>query len=173
VNRLKRWHVPGLLCIGDAAHAMSPVGGVGINLAVADAVATARLLAPALRSGEPLTRARLARVQLRRWLPTALIQSGQRLAHRAILGPALRSQGQDPLAATVNLPTAVHPPTDTAATNESGPAQPYLPLPLRLLQRFPVLQGIPARLVAIGPLPEHAPGWARRAPAPAATPTRN
>jgi 2-polyprenyl-6-methoxyphenol hydroxylase-like FAD-dependent oxidoreductase len=166
LERLPRWDRDGLLLIGDAAHAMSPVGGVGINLAVADAVATARLLAPALRSGDPASRARLARVQLRRWLPTALIQGGQRLAHRAILGPALKSQGQgqDPLAATANLPTAVHPPTGVAATNGSGPAQADLPLPLRLLQRFPALQGIPARLVAIGPLPEHAPAWARPAP---------
>jgi 2-polyprenyl-6-methoxyphenol hydroxylase-like FAD-dependent oxidoreductase len=160
LERLRRWDLDGLLLIGDAAHAMSPVGGVGINLAVADAVATARLLAPALRSGASPSRGRLARVQLRRWWPTALIQGGQRLAHRAILGPALESP-EATLAATATVPAAVA--TGTSDGAESG-AQ--LPLPLRLLQRFPVLQGIPARLVAIGPLPEHAPHWARRSPAP-------
>ena len=95
LERLRRWDLDGLLLIGDAAHAMSPVGGVGINLAVADAVATARLLAPALRAGGPPARGQLARVQLRRWWPTALIQGAQRLVHRVVLGRAL----QDPAAA--------------------------------------------------------------------------
>jgi 2-polyprenyl-6-methoxyphenol hydroxylase-like FAD-dependent oxidoreductase len=135
LERLRRWDLDGLLLIGDAAHAMSPVGGVGINLAVADAVATARLLGPALSSGTALSRARLARVQLRRWWPTALVQGAQRLAHRVIL-------------------------TNGAST--PGASRGHLPLPLRLLARYPALQRIPARLVAIGPLPEHAPGWARR-----------
>jgi len=77
LNRLRRWYCDGLLLIGDAAHAMSPVGGVGINLAVADAVATARVVAGPLRSGSVSTRD-LARIQVRRWLPTALIQAVQR-----------------------------------------------------------------------------------------------
>ena len=156
LERLHRWDLDGLLLIGDAAHAMSPVGGVGINLAVADAVATARLLAPALRSGGIVPRSMLRQVQRRRWWPTAVIQGGQRLAHRAILSQAVE--------AAPGAVTATPGPDLTPAPLSS------LPLPLRLLQRFPVLQGIPARLVAIGPMPEHAPDWARRTPTP--TPTR-
>ena len=68
LNRLRRWYIDGLLLIGDAAHAMSPVGGVGINLAVADAVAAARILAGPLRAGKVPSR-HLARVQARRWVP--------------------------------------------------------------------------------------------------------
>ena len=81
INRLRTWHLPGLLCIGDAAHAMSPAGGVGINLAIQDAVATANLLAEPLRQGR-LTEEDLARVQERRELPTRLTQMIQVLAHR-------------------------------------------------------------------------------------------
>jgi 2-polyprenyl-6-methoxyphenol hydroxylase-like FAD-dependent oxidoreductase len=88
-NRLRRWHRPGLLCIGDAAHAMSPVGGVGINLAVQDAVVTANLLAGPLRSGR-LTEGDLAAVQRRRQLPTVVIQLFQAQVQRFVLGPALR-----------------------------------------------------------------------------------
>jgi 2-polyprenyl-6-methoxyphenol hydroxylase-like FAD-dependent oxidoreductase len=158
LERLRTWHREGLLLIGDAAHAMSPVGGVGINLAVADAVAAARLLAPALRSGGIVPRSLLRQVQRRRWWPTALIQGGQRLAHRAVLG----GRG-----ATASTPVA-----DTGAVGLADGSVPLapaaaLPPPLRLLRRFPVLQGVPARLIAIGPLPEHAPDWARRAPQPA------
>jgi 2-polyprenyl-6-methoxyphenol hydroxylase-like FAD-dependent oxidoreductase len=150
LDRLRRWDADGLLLIGDAAHAMSPVGGVGINLAVADAVATARLLAPALRGSGTVSRARLRRVQRRRWWPTALIQGGQRLAHRALFD----RRGARPDATGLPRPTHGTSPTSVTA----------LPLPLRLLARFPALQGIPARLFAIGPLPEHAPTWARRPP---------
>jgi 2-polyprenyl-6-methoxyphenol hydroxylase-like FAD-dependent oxidoreductase len=160
LNRLRRWYTDGLLLIGDAAHAMSPVGGVGINLAVADAVATARLLAPALRSGGIVSPDLLRRVQLRRWWPTALIQGGQRLAHRAIF------------AARSATPTSDHPDAHGKVGMFDGVERAdlaTLPLPLRLLNRFPVLQGIPARLVAIGPLPEHAPAWARRAAQPVLT----
>jgi 2-polyprenyl-6-methoxyphenol hydroxylase-like FAD-dependent oxidoreductase len=158
LERLRTWHRDGLLLIGDAAHAMSPVGGVGINLAVADAVAAARILAPALRSGGIVPRSLLRKVQRRRWWPTALIQGGQRIAHRVVLGER---------AATANTPV-----TNTGPVGLADGAVPLapaaaLPPPLRLLRRFPVLQGVPARLIAIGPLPEHAPEWARRAPQPA------
>jgi 2-polyprenyl-6-methoxyphenol hydroxylase-like FAD-dependent oxidoreductase len=159
LNRLRRWYADGLLLIGDAAHAMSPVGGVGINLAVADAVATARLLAPALRSGGIAGPDLLRRVQLRRWLPTALIQGGQRLAHRMIF--RIRSAAPTaPPRADAHAKVGMLDAADAA----DGSA---LPLPLRLVNRFPVLQGVPARLVAIGPLPEHAPDWARRPSTPA------
>ena len=122
VDRLRRWHRPGLLCIGDAAHAMSPVGGVGINLAVQDAVATANLLVRPLRTGT-LSERDLARVQRRRALPTAVTQAGQRAIHRRIVAPLL----------------------------DGGAA----PAPIRVLQRFPALQAIPAYLLAIGIRPEH------------------
>jgi 2-polyprenyl-6-methoxyphenol hydroxylase-like FAD-dependent oxidoreductase len=82
INRLKRWHLPGLLCIGDAAHAMSPAGGVGINLAIQDAVATANLLAGPLRAG-PVLETLLARVQQRREFPTRVTQYMQVKAHKA------------------------------------------------------------------------------------------
>ena len=143
LDRLRRWWIDGLLCIGDAAHAMSPAGGVGINLAVQDAVAAARILAGPLCAGR-VDRWSLARVQLRRWLPTVLTQGAQRIMQAMFLSPVLAGR---------------------LAIRDDR-----LPLPLRLLQRFPVLQGIPARAVAIGVLPEHAPPFARRpAPAPSGT----
>jgi 2-polyprenyl-6-methoxyphenol hydroxylase-like FAD-dependent oxidoreductase len=83
VNRLERWHRPGLLCIGDAAHAMSPAGGVGINLAIQDAVAAANLLAGPLREGR-VTQALLAQVQRRRMLPTRITQRMQVNAHKGL-----------------------------------------------------------------------------------------
>lgn len=140
LNRARGWYAEGLLLIGDAAHAMSPVGGVGINLAVADAVAAARILGPALRTGEPLPVGLLRRVQIRRWLPTVLVQGVQRVVHRAVLAPALAAPG-------------------TVGTENR------MPLPIRVLRRFPALRGLTARGVAIGPLPEHAPDWACRASA--------
>jgi 2-polyprenyl-6-methoxyphenol hydroxylase-like FAD-dependent oxidoreductase len=143
LERLRRWYLDGLLLIGDAAHAMSPVGGVGINLAVQDAVAAARILGPVLRAGSAVTVAELRKVQRRRAWPTALIQAGQRVAHAGLAGPR---------AARADAP----PPTGSGARASRDP-----PLPLRLLSRFPVLQGLPARVIAIGPRPEHAPGWAR------------
>lgn len=91
LDRLTRWSRPGLLAIGDAAHAMSPVGGVGINLAVQDAVAAANILAAPLAAGadpDPL----LARVQERRWKPTTRMQGLQRFAHHNIIGPMLRGE---------------------------------------------------------------------------------
>ncbi len=81
INRLRKWHLPGLLCIGDAAHAMSPAGGVGINLAIQDAVATANLLAEPLRQGR-VTEKLLARVQQRREFPTRVTQRLQVNAHK-------------------------------------------------------------------------------------------
>jgi 2-polyprenyl-6-methoxyphenol hydroxylase-like FAD-dependent oxidoreductase len=140
LDRLPRWFTPGLLCIGDAAHAMSPVGGVGINLAIQDAVAAARYLAAPLRRGEVRV-GDLARVQARRWAPTSLTQWLQRLAHRLVVQPVL------------------------AGERGLGASRPRRPSRLaRLLRRFPRLQAIPAYMVAIGALPEHAPSFARRSP---------
>ncbi|SER53369.1 2-polyprenyl-6-methoxyphenol hydroxylase [Lentzea xinjiangensis] len=137
LDRLRRWHVDGLLCIGDAAHAMSPVGGVGINLAAQDAVAAATLLAKPLREGA-VSGATLAKVRRRRLFPTLVIQTGQRLIHRLFLGRKLNS-------------------TETVSSTGT-------PFMLEVAQRFPLLQAVPAYLVAIGPRPEHAPGFARRKP---------
>ncbi|MGH4026873.1 MAG: FAD-dependent monooxygenase, partial [Pseudonocardiaceae bacterium] len=146
IDRLRRWYAEGVLLIGDAAHAMSPVGGVGINLAIQDAVAAARLLTGPLRRGS-VTRRRLDRVQLRRWAPTALTQTAQRAIHARVLGPVL---------------------TGDSEVTGSGSSRP--PLPIRLLQRFPVLQAVPATAVGIGLLPEHAPAFARRGSSRAANP---
>ena len=136
VNRLHRWHTDGLLCIGDAAHAMSPAGGVGINLAIADAVATARILAEPLRAGR-LTSHDLAAVRKRRNLPAAATQDFQLLAHRMLMPAILRGDIKQP-------PAIV---TKAAAT---------------VLGWLPSLSGIPARFVGVGLRPEHAPPFARR-----------
>src|SRR5215472_18559270 len=95
INRLRRWYAPGLLCIGDAAHAMSPAGGVGINLAIQDAIFAANFLSEPLQSGR-LTEAALAAVQRRRELPTRIIQGLQVSAHR---GFAHKFQNPGPLKA--------------------------------------------------------------------------
>ena len=125
VDRLKRWYKPGVLCIGDAAHAMSPVGGVGINLAVQDAVAAANILAGPLRKG-PVPVEDLAKVQKRREWPTRLMQAVQVFIQTRIVKPVLALQ-----------------------------AQPRTPLVARLLDRFPYLRRFPARLVGMGFRPEH------------------
>jgi 2-polyprenyl-6-methoxyphenol hydroxylase-like FAD-dependent oxidoreductase len=126
VDRLPRWYRPGLLCIGDAAHAMSPVGGVGINLAIQDAVAAANLLAAPLRE-DRLTTEDLRRVQRRRELPTRLTQRAQLLVQNRVIRRVLGGG-----AGTLTPPLAV-----------------------RLLARFPFLRRIPARLIGIGFRPEH------------------
>lgn len=126
VDRLRQWWRPGLLCIGDAAHAMSPVGGVGINLAIQDAVAAGKILAGPLKAGT-LGDGDLGAVQRRRVLPTRLTQAAQVFAQERILAPTLRR----------------------------GSGLTRLPLPLRLIRRFPVLRRIPARLIGMGARPEH------------------
>jgi len=125
VNRLEEWARPGLLCIGDAAHAMSPVGGVGINLAIQDAVATANILGPVLQKGTPKL-SDLKKVQTRRAFPTRLIQGFQLLVQNRFLAPTIASR------ATPNAPWFV-----------------------RLVNAVLLLQRIPARLVGMGPRPEH------------------
>ena len=91
LDRLTRWHTPGLLAIGDAAHAMSPVGGVGINLAIQDAVAAANILAAPMARGEDLDRL-TPQVQERRMLPVKVIQSLQRTVHKRVIGAAFRNE---------------------------------------------------------------------------------
>ena len=126
VDRLRQWSRTGLLCIGDSAHAMSPIGGVGINLAIQDAVAAANALAQPLLEHAPLDE--LCRgIQKRREFPTKMTQGVQIFAHKHFIWPALRHK------------TPVR----------------QLPLLLRLLQRFPALRRIPARLVGLGVRPEH------------------
>jgi 2-polyprenyl-6-methoxyphenol hydroxylase-like FAD-dependent oxidoreductase len=132
LNRLRRWHTDGLLCIGDAAHAMSPVGGVGINLAVQDAVAAATLLAEPLRQHR-VTGRNLAAVRRRRVLPTAVTQTFQRVVDRWVLGPILL--GEDPTLLTVVL---------------------------GVVERLPWLSALPAYFVGVGIRSEHAPEFARR-----------
>jgi 2-polyprenyl-6-methoxyphenol hydroxylase-like FAD-dependent oxidoreductase len=125
ISRMPRWWRDGLLCIGDAAHAMSPVGGVGINLAIQDAVAASNLLAEPLRE-KRLTPEHLEAVQRRRDWPARVTQRAQIAIQNEVLAPVLAG---------------------TAAPAE-------LPLPVRLLQRFAVLRRLPARLVGIGVRPE-------------------
>jgi 2-polyprenyl-6-methoxyphenol hydroxylase-like FAD-dependent oxidoreductase len=126
VDRLRQWYRPGLLCIGDAAHAMSPIGGVGINLAIQDAVAAANLLWEPLRAGRP-TIAHLRRVQARRQWPTRVTQGLQVLVQRRVITQVLRA----------------------------GQARLTPPLAIRLLARYPFLQRLPARLVGVGIRAEH------------------
>ena len=108
VNRLERWHRPGLLCIGDAAHAMSPIAGVGINLAIQDAVATANLLAVPLREGT-LTERDLVRVQRRRSLPTRLTQRVQLLVQRQIIRTIVDADARATIPRPVRILARVRP----------------------------------------------------------------
>jgi len=125
VNRMEQWARPGLLCIGDAAHAMSPVGGVGINLAIQDAVATANLVGPALQKGV----ARLSdirKVQRRREFPTKVIQGFQVLVQNLVLSRTLRSKNT-----------------------------PRPPLLLKWLNAWPWARQFPGRFIGMGIRPEH------------------
>lgn len=131
LNRVRRWYLDGLLLIGDAAHAMSPAGGVGINLAIQDAVAAATILADPLRR-HAVTVADLADVQRRRHRPTVVVQTGQRVLQRVMFEKQF-------------------------AGKRSGPPKAVL----LLSRVFPRLRKIPARFVGFGPRPEHAPDFAR------------
>jgi 2-polyprenyl-6-methoxyphenol hydroxylase-like FAD-dependent oxidoreductase len=126
LDRLTRWWRPGLLAIGDAAHAMSPVGGVGINLAVQDAVAAANIVAGPLAAGDDIDPL-LHNVQERRLFPTRVIQAAQKAVHDRVLTPLVLRK---------------------AVLNK-------VPLVLRLFDQFPFLRRIPARLVGLGVRREH------------------
>ena len=126
VNRLREWCRPGLLCIGDAAHAMSPVGGIGINLAIQDAVAAANSLAPVFARGSVPSLDDLKRVQQRREFPTKMTQALQMAIQDRVMTRVLAAK--------------------------SDPKPPYA---VKLLNRFPFLRRIPARIVGIGFRPEH------------------
>lgn len=121
LDRLDQWHRPGLLAIGDAAHAMSPIGGVGINLAIQDAVATANLLADSLKKQAHVDDL-LHKVQRKRLLPTRIVQRAQKLAQDNVIGNLLDRKTQ------LTRP----------------------PLPLRLLNHFPILRRIPGRMIGLG-----------------------
>jgi 2-polyprenyl-6-methoxyphenol hydroxylase-like FAD-dependent oxidoreductase len=126
VDRLRQWYREGLLCIGDAAHAMSPIGGVGINLAIQDAVAAANILAPMLSLNSIPSSSDLRLVQKRRELPTRLTQGMQVFIQDRLIRRILGSNQQI-----------------------------AVPLPLKLIQRWPILRRIPARLLGIGFRAEH------------------
>ena len=121
LDRLTRWWKPGLLAIGDAAHAMSPIGGIGINLAIQDAVAAANILAGPLAKGQDID-GLLNGVQDRRTFPTRAIQGAQKFAQERVIGRVLQS---------------------------SAPIT-QAPLIVRLLDRYPLLRRIPGRLIGLG-----------------------
>ncbi len=125
VNRLRQWWRPGLICIGDAAHAMSPIGGVGINIAVQDAVAAANCLAAPLKAGTA-TNSHLQAIQARRDFPARMTQKIQLTMQNQIIGPALQ-----------------------------GTREPKPPLLFKLFNAFPRLRRLPGRLLALGIQPEH------------------
>ena len=132
VDRLPLWHKPGLLCIGDAAHAMSPVGGVGINLAIQDSIATANILSEVLRGTGPISDDFLARVQARREWPTKITQAMQVFIQRQVISRVLGGTGK------VKPPWIV-----------------------RLFIHFPILRRLPAGLIGIGVRPERVTSPAR------------
>jgi 2-polyprenyl-6-methoxyphenol hydroxylase-like FAD-dependent oxidoreductase len=125
VDRLRTWYRPGLLCIGDSAHAMSPIGGVGINLAIQDAIATANILASRLREG-PVGIDALREVQTRREFPTRMTQGLQIFIQNRFISRVLGSNQQR-----------------------------QLPWLLKQFRRWPILQRIPARVIGMGFRPEH------------------
>ena len=125
VDRLRQWWRPGLICIGDAAHAMSPIGGVGVNIAVQDAVAAANRLAAPLKA-KRLTNDDLQAIQDRRTFPAKMTQLIQLTMQNRLIGPALQ-----------------------------GLRQPKPPLLFKLISAVPLLQRIPARLLGLGVRPEH------------------
>ena len=130
VDRLETWSKPGLLCIGDAAHAMSPVGGVGINLAIQDAVATANLLAAKLKTGS-LREGDLESVRRRRLFPVRVIQRLQVAIHNRVLKPIISG-------------------------GDSGQKRPLsVPWPLKMLDRHAALRRWPAQILGLGVRPEH------------------
>ncbi len=125
IDRLKRWYRDGLLCIGDAAHAMSPVGGIGINVAIQDAVAAGNILGPALRKG-PVPESLLAEVQKRREWPTRMTQSLQVVVQNLVIRNVLQMQ-----------------------------KKPHAPFLVKLFKWFPALRRIPGRIIGMGFRPEH------------------
>ena len=125
IDRLKRWYRDGLLCIGDAAHAMSPVGGIGINVAIQDAVAAGNILGPALRKG-PVPESLLAEVQKRREWPTRMTQSLQVVVQNLVIRNVLQMQ-----------------------------KKPRVPFIVKLFNSFPALRHIPGRIIGMGFRPEH------------------
>lgn len=126
IDHLEKWYCDGLLCIGDAAHAMSPVGGVGINLAIQDAVATANILYKPLSENRAISTDILQQVQRRRTFPTKVIQRFQIFLHKGIISRK----------------------TDAAKAQK-------MPIFFRLLNHFPILRRLPARLIGLGVRPEH------------------
>lgn len=133
LNRLPHWYKSGFIALGDAAHAMSPAGGVGINLAIQDAVAAGRILAEPLRCRE-VTLRDLAAVQRRRQFPMIVIQGVQRLLHRAVFEPVIH-----------------------------GNSRGFPKVMLLAAKYLPIVKKLPPRLIGFGPRPEHAPNFARRA----------
>ncbi len=126
VDYLPKWYMPGFICIGDSAHAMSPVGGVGINLAVQDAVAAANVLVPAFERPSGIQESDLQAIQTRRSRPAEVTQKAQVYAHTHVIARILKT-----------------------------PQQLHLPWPLRMIKRFPYLRRFPAYAVGIGYRPEH------------------
>jgi len=125
VDHLTQWYKPGLICIGDSAHAMSPIGGVGINLAIQDAVAAANILVPAFRNGQP-TLDHLKAIQKRRDSPSRLTQRLQVFMHKHLIKPML-----------------------------NNPGHPKPPLGMIIFNKFPFLKRLPAKKIGIGFRPEH------------------
>lgn len=144
LNRLRRWYVDGFLCIGDAAHAMSPAGGVGINLAIQDAVAAAERLAPDLRRGYVRTKT-LAAIQRRRRMPTVVVQTVQRIMHRVVFVPLFDGKLSG----------------DMLAGKGSGARFLIQRAIFFILRHNPVVKRLLPRIIAFGPRPEHAPAFAR------------